>query len=107
MAAMRLASEQQLARDCLNGVGSSDRHDVGNSPSIESLMTLLWATNVFERERQRTPKMDVSTEVRQACSELDNLFVTREVAGVRRVSLVEAGLESRQKSLDGWRMARP
>jgi len=49
MEAMRLASEQQLSPDCLTGIGSSDRLDGRNSPSLESLATLLWATQVFEK----------------------------------------------------------
>lgn len=47
--AMRLASEQRLAHGCVAGAGWCDRCDGSNSPSLESLMTLLWAIRVFEK----------------------------------------------------------
>ena len=100
MAAMRLASNQQLAHDCLTGVGSSDRRDGDNSPTIESLMTLLWATHVFEKRRQAL-KLDVATEVRQACRQLKTSNSTS-----RTVSFLDLK-ESRQKSLEEWRSALP
>ena len=106
MVAMRSASEQQLTRDCLTGVDASGRFDGRSSPSVESLMTLLWAINVIEKERlQMTPKLDAATEVSQACRELDDLFRSREM---KRVSFVSDGSDSMglgQKSLDGWRTA--
>ena len=107
MVAMRSASEQQLTRDYLTGVDVSGRFDGRNSPSVESLMTLLWAVNVIEKERlQKTPKLDAATEVRQACRELDDLFRPRELRGV---SFASDGSDTMgfggQKSLDGWRTA--
>lgn len=107
MAAMRLQSEQQLTRDCLNGVGACDRRDVDNSPSLEALMTLLWAIHVFEKKRERTPELDnVAMDGRQTCGELDGLFRPREIGGLKRISYVsEGGGTLGQKSLDGWRTA--
>jgi len=106
MVAMRSASEQQLP-DCLSNV-DANRPDRVNSPSIETLMTLLWAITVIEKERaQTTPKLDAAAEVRQACMELDELFRAREMKGARGVSFVQhgdAGSDYRQK-LDGWRTA--
>jgi transcriptional activator HAC1 len=99
MAAMRLASEQQLAHDCLTGVGSSDRLDGRNPPSIESLMTLLWCIRVFEK---RSNNEQVG---RQACRELDELFRPREVIGTRGISYVSGGNSGLKKSLEGWRSA--
>jgi len=95
MAAMRLASEQQLARDCLTGVGSSDRLDGRNSPSLESLMTLLWATQVFEK-KSRNEQVG-----RHANGELEELFRARNIVGTRGISSV-SGSEPK-KSLEGWR----
>lgn len=86
MGAMRLASERQLlARDCLAG-GDVDACDPSREqePSMECLMTLLWATEVIDRELKRqeqallgVEEMDPATEIRQACRELDELFKTR------------------------------
>ena len=84
MGAMRLASEQQLlARDCLSGgVDACDRSR-GQEPSMECLMTLLWATDVIDRELKRqdqamrVEEVDPATEIRQACRELDELFKIR------------------------------
>ncbi|KAI9743822.1 MAG: hypothetical protein M1818_002556 [Claussenomyces sp. TS43310] len=54
MGAMRSASEHQLpARDCFGGGASACGGDPGTSwgyPSMECLMTLLWATDVIHRE---------------------------------------------------------
>ena len=105
MVAMRSASEQQL-RDCLSSVDAS-RFEKGNSPSVEALMTLLWAIHVIEKERElETPKLDAATVVRQSQGELDELFRLRDLKGV---SFVPHGREMdsdhSQKSLDGWRTA--
>jgi len=94
MAAMRLASEQQLSNDCLTGVGSSDRLDGRGSPSLESLMTLLWATRVFEKQSKNEQWVG-----RQACRGLEELFRLREVIGSRGISFVSR--ESGSKNL--WR----
>jgi transcriptional activator HAC1 len=107
MVAMRLASEQQL-RDCLSNADAG-HYGGSNSPSVEVLMTLLWAITVIEkegRERQQTPKLDAAAEVRQ--SELEDLFRLREIKGDRRgISYVPHGREAGslgQKSLEGWRL---
>lgn len=107
MVAMRSASEQQLTRDCLSGVDASVRLDRGTSPSVEVLMTLLWAITVIEKERKlKTPKLNAATEVRQACDELDEMFRPRDI---KRVSFVtkeqHIGGVMGQKSLEGWRKA--
>lgn len=60
-------------------------------------MTLLWATNVIDRELRRQEQalrgeeLDPATEIRQACKELDELFTTRGIRGTDdgRVCLVE------------------
>jgi transcriptional activator HAC1 len=71
MVAMRLSSEQQLARDCMSSVAVCESRDK-NSPSMESLMTLLWATKVIDSERrQRESLADTVTDLKQACGELD------------------------------------
>jgi transcriptional activator HAC1 len=103
MGAMRLASEQQLlARDCLVG-GDVDAHDPsrGQEPSMECLMTLLWATDVIDRELKRqeqalmrVEEVDPATEIRQACRELDELFKNininmRRTDHEREISFVE------------------
>jgi transcriptional activator HAC1 len=104
MVAMRLASEQQL-QDCLSNADAS--HDRGDSPSVEVLMTLLWAITVIEKERgQETPKLDAAAEVRQSDMELEELFRLREIRGDRGISFVTHGREAGamgRKSLEGWR----
>lgn len=100
IAAMRLASEQQLTHDCLTGAGSSDRLESRNSPSLESLMTLLWCTRVFEKQSNNEQWIG-----RQACRELDELFRPREVTRTRGVSYVSGGHSGPKKSLEGWRSA--
>jgi transcriptional activator HAC1 len=110
MVAMRSASEQQLTHDCLSGVDASHRPGEKNSPSVESLMTLLWAINVISKEQNSQkdiPELDVATEIRQACLELDEMFRPREMRGARQFSLVPDGGVTGQKSLNGWRTAHP
>jgi len=104
---MRLASEQQLTHDCLSRV-DANRLDGANSPSVEALMTLLWAIQCFEKERGHiTPELDAATEVRQAIGELDELFRHRDLTGVSFVPHGRDGDSTgvRAKSLDGWRTA--
>jgi len=75
--ALRLASEQQLTRDCLNDVIVDDRRKLESSPTVESLMTLLWTVNVIDRERQhqdRSAEVEAGTGIRQVCMERDNMF---------------------------------
>jgi transcriptional activator HAC1 len=106
LAALRSKSEQQLTRDCLTGVGACDRRDVAdNSPSLEALMTLLWAIHVFEKKRERNPELDARPMVGR--QELEGLFRPRDIGmGQRGVSFVSAaGGTLGQKSLEGWRMA--
>jgi len=106
MVAMRSASEQQLTRDCLSGVDVCDGLDVGNSPSVESLMTLLWAVKVIDKEQQhKTPRVDAATEVRQECGELDILFGQRDMRESRASFIPGGSGKMGQKSLEGWRTA--
>jgi transcriptional activator HAC1 len=124
MVAMRRLSSSASVRDCLSPVDGS-RLGGTDSPSIEALMTLLWATHVIEKEIEQqamAPKLDAATEVRQACMELDDMFKRRDLSGKRVVSFVSqshggkiadlgislgADQKTResQKSLDGWRTA--
>lgn len=101
MAAMRSASEQQL-HDCLSSV-DANRLDTGDTPSVATLMTLLWAINVIGKERKlETPKPDAAAVVRQF-GELDDLFRLRKQKGVSYVS--HGTVDHKQKSLDHWRTA--
>ena len=107
MEAMRsAASEQQLALDCLIGARAVDRRDGSNSPSMESLATLLWATHVFERNRRKALELGHMAEIRQDGSELGELLGAREVAGKGSVFLWSFGGERMgEKSLDDWSLA--
>lgn len=62
MEQMRRASEQQLP-NCLSSA-SANRHGLGNSPSVEALMTLCWAIHVIEKELrlENTPKLGADME---------------------------------------------
>ncbi|KAH7412682.1 transcriptional activator hac1 [Cadophora sp. MPI-SDFR-AT-0126] len=105
MVVMRLASEQQL-RDCLSTVDAS-RLETRDSASVETLMTLLWAIRVIERENKlEAPKLDAAAVARQSV-ELDSLFRLGEQQ--KGVSFVSHGREvdmgHEQKSLDHWRTA--
>ncbi|KAF8858763.1 hypothetical protein BDZ45DRAFT_590714 [Acephala macrosclerotiorum] len=62
MEQMRRAVEQQLP-DCLSSA-SANRHSMGNSPSVEALMTLCWAIHVIEKELrlENTPKLGADME---------------------------------------------
>ena len=104
MEAMRSQSEQQPTRNCLSGAGASDSRDVVNSPSLETLITLLWAIRVFERKRGHTFELNVAMDGRQA-SELDGLFRPIEFDGLEGLPPVSEGGELGQKSLSGWRTA--
>ncbi|TVY21548.1 Transcriptional activator hac1 [Lachnellula arida] len=106
--AMRSASEQQLTHDCLPGVDASVRHVGASLPSVESLMTLLWAIHVIEKEREQkemAPKLDAATEVRQACGKLDEMFRPGNITQ-KRVSYLSRERGNRAvggKSLEDWR----
>ncbi|CAG8974538.1 hypothetical protein HYALB_00005810 [Hymenoscyphus albidus] len=114
MSAMRSASEQQLSNACLLDVDASDR-DQRNSPSVCSLMTLLWTIHVIERERtQKTTKLDAATEVRQACDKLGELFSTQEIEtrfsspSTTSTTTITSGAlygdkAKEEKSFEGWR----
>ncbi|PQE30116.1 bZIP transcription factor protein [Rutstroemia sp. NJR-2017a WRK4] len=110
--AMRLLSEQKLVRDCLSSAGECDLRDGDKSPSIESLMTLLWAIKVIEKEQALpTPKPDAVMEgAGQACDELKNLFGLREVSGASStvsfaLASSEVGGIAGEKSWEARRMA--
>jgi hypothetical protein len=123
MGAMRSASEQQLlARDCLCGDSEACDWSRGpGEPSMECLITLLWATYVIDRERQQleyalqAEDVDTTTAIRQASEELDELLRARNmrVPKRERVSFVSEGQEGTgvgprgaQKSFeDYWRLA--
>ena len=107
MSAMRLASEQQLVQACASSVDASPSQGGKNSPSLEVLMTLYWATKVISKEKLPVPERDVATEVRQTCDELDSMFRLREMRGRgRKVSRERSSSgRTRQKSLGGWRPA--
>jgi transcriptional activator HAC1 len=104
MEEMRLVSEQQLTRDCLSGIGSSDRLDGDNSPSIESLMTLLWTTRCFEKKWKEASRLDATmNESRQEHGELDGMDgLFRQHTTFKTDAL---DLEASKKSLEGWRLA--
>ena len=111
---MRLASEHQRSNDCLRGGVSlrSDRLEVNeNSPSIESLATLLWAIQCFiNHQEQKEPELDVTNiDVRQLSWELGNMFRQREIrmARARRDGFsFSSGAKAEQKrSLEPWRAA--
>ena len=69
MGAMRSASERQLlARDDLSGDGADDapeRGPEGEGPSMECLVTLLWATHVIDQDLRRPlmEEVDAATEI--------------------------------------------
>lgn len=50
---MRLDSNQQLVRDCMNGADVKDFSHGGESSRFESLMTLFWAVKVIIREMEK------------------------------------------------------
>jgi len=87
MGAMRSASEQRLpARDCFDGSASACEGDHGRvkgPPSMECLMTLLWATKVIHRQWLRGQE-SLATEgaikdIRQPSLEPNELFRLRSV----------------------------
>lgn len=85
MAEMRLASEQQLTHACSSGVEANPSQGEKNTPSLEVLTTLCWAIIVIsgERPQDSRPTPDPTTELRQACDELDVLFRQRNISGSR------------------------
>jgi transcriptional activator HAC1 len=101
MVAMRSASEQQLSNDCLTRADVN--RDGKNSPSMEVLMTLIWAITVIEREReQQAPELDAASGVGQSYGGLDDLFRPRNLSVFSSVSGGLGGPFGRrnQKSLD-------
>lgn len=73
MGQLRLASEQQLACDCLSiGAGAGHRHEKCQLDQLSALMTLLWAIDVFVRQLSRSvhPDTCAGAEIREASSEL-------------------------------------
>jgi len=80
---------------------------MGNSPSVEVLMTLLWTIDVVDKERRlESAKLDATTEVRQACRELDVLFRQRDVRQKKGSFVFRGSGTISQKFLKGrWRMA--
>lgn len=113
--AIAAASEQLQLHNCL--FEASDRLEGTNSPSIEALMTLLWAIHVIGKEieqRDMAPKLDAASDVIEPCMELDEMFRRREVSGkgvMTFVSIKDGGVLGQEKapegqnSLDGWRTA--
>jgi hypothetical protein len=98
MDGMRSVSEQQLiVNACLGGAAERGPNSE-TEPSMECLMTLLWATKVIDRERQRQDEAlreaghvnnhDAATnKVEQACNELEELFRTRSVQSVKSIEI--------------------
>jgi len=104
MVAMRLASEQYLVTACLSSVEASQSVRGKDAPSMEALMTLFWATSAISKEEMpEQSKLDVATEVRQACDEVNELFRQRKMpkALMERSTDVLA-----RKSLEVLRLAR-
>jgi transcriptional activator HAC1 len=102
MAAMRLQSEQQFSRDGMTDAGALERCG-DDSPSLEALMTLLWAIHIFEKKREGTPG-PLPIESREL-GELDGILRTRESGGLK--GFPHLSLDQRttgRKSLEGWRM---
>jgi len=83
---------------------------MGNSPSLEALMTLLWAIHVIEKERDQDSllKLNVASEGER---ELGLAFRPTNKIREREVSYVKHGRRSMmgsgrsKKSLDDWRPA--
>jgi len=108
MVAMRLASEQQLS-GCFSSADASSCV-LGNSPSVEALMTLLWAIHVIEKEREQStlPKLDVAMEGEQAREFAFRSTIRtreREVSFVKHGKGPVMGSERSKKSLGDWRPA--
>ena len=104
MEAMRSQSDQKRTRDCLSGLIRD-----GETPSLEALMTLVWAIHVFEKKREHGVHDEVNGAVdgRQASELWYDSFRERE-AGVKGLWLSsggEVGGALGQKSLEGWRPA--
>lgn len=99
VSAMRLASDEQLSTG-LSSVADANCPGSTDSPSVATLMTLLWAIRVIEAERTRkleAPELDAATEVRQACVELDEMFRTRELRGVGLRTVQAKGWDGRRQ----------
>jgi len=108
MVAMRLASEQQL-QDCFSSADLSCR-ELGNSPSLEALMTLLWAIHCIEKERDQDTlllRLNVAVE-----GERDMGLAFRPTNKIREREISYAkhggstmGSGRSKKSLGDWRPA--
>jgi hypothetical protein len=79
---------------------------------MESLMTLLWATDVIDRELKRQDQalrleeVDPATELRQACGELDELFKIRSMRRTDGISFVEHDkVGGGRGTQNGWSLA--
>ncbi len=95
MVAMRSASEQQLSTDCLTRADVN--RDGRDSPSMEVLMTLLWAITVIEKERgQQAPELDAASGVGRSRVELEDLFRPRHLRLFSSVGGGVGGTSSRQ-----------
>jgi len=83
-----------------------DRFDVSKSPSIEVLMTLLWAIQVIDKEGQQALRQDAATEARQVCGELDEILKARVLKMGRdsHTSGMRGDGTTIQKSLEDWRL---
>lgn len=104
MVAMRSASEQQLTHACLSAV-DANRLETRDTPSVEALMTLLWAIQVIEKERMlETSKPEAATTVRPD-GELDELFRLRDLKGLSHVSHGMDVVDQKRKSFGLWRTA--
>jgi transcriptional activator HAC1 len=111
MVAMRSASEQQFFHSRISG--NEGRQGENRSPSVESLMTLLWAIKMIseeERSRREVPQLDVATEIRQVCEELHGMFgrSKRTKRDTRSFDITNTGITGKtKKSLGDGRMVYP
>jgi len=119
MGAMRSASEQQLlARDCFGGSVPAVRSDpvcALGQPSMECLMTLLWATDVIHRDWLRNQsslaKEGANKDIRQTSLEQEDLFrlgtveISKSIGNISLVGGDVAG-DAAQKGFErGWSRA--
>lgn len=109
MVAMRLTSEQQL-QDRFSSADLGCRQ-LGNSPSLEALMTLLWAIHCIEKERDQDSTLLQLDAAADREREMGLAFrPTNKIRG-REISYVKHGRRSMmgsgqsKKSLDDWRPA--
>jgi transcriptional activator HAC1 len=107
MVAMRLASEQRL-QDCFSSADLSCR-ELGNSPSLEALMTLLWAIHCIEKERDQDTLLQLNVAV-EGEREMGLAFRPTNKMREREVPYVKHGGSTMgsgrsKKSLGDWRPA--